>query len=141
MFRKRFLFNIIGYKNNVDKASVEIKNIIFNLTNKPADIIMEDKSTIYYKINKDLYNDKCYINKYYLDYNKNITLHSNKIVDLSRHIRIVSKELVQPWNLYVEEVDSLYVNEFMKTCSQINSVYPLNALNDVKKERIKIYLE
>ena len=51
MFRKRFVFNIVGEKSLVDKASLEIKNYISEITKEPVDIIMENKDTIFHKIN------------------------------------------------------------------------------------------
>lgn len=136
MFKSRFVFNIVGKKNLVDKASIEIKNIISESTKESVDIIMEDKTTIYNRIsgNKNCYINKCYIN------DDNTDTDSNKIVELSRYIRSRSRDTIHPWNLHVEEVDSRYVSDFMKNCSQINSVYPLNASDHDKKANIDIYL-
>jgi hypothetical protein len=135
MFRQRFVFNIIGEKANVDKASVEIKQIISNLTREPVDIIMEDKSSILRKITQPWSINKCY-----LPNGGDTELQSSKLVELSRHIRNSSRDTIHPWNLHVENVESKYVSDFMKTCSQVNCVYPLNALGNEKKGILEMYI-
>lgn len=44
MFRKRFVFTLVGEKDLVDIAATEVKNIITDLTNRPVNIISADKS-------------------------------------------------------------------------------------------------
>jgi len=165
MLRKRFVFNIIGERELVDKASIEIKDIISGLKNEPVDIIMEDKDTIFHKMNTNnkncTYWEACRnyffttprvmrtdlrtsqtrynINKYYIE-NDDINSHSDKIIDLSRYIRSMTRDTIHPWNLHVEYVDSLYVSDFMKKCSQINCVYPLNAVKSDKQKNIELFL-
>jgi uncharacterized protein YbcC (UPF0753/DUF2309 family) len=132
MFRQRFIFNIIGKKDLVDKASLEIKTIINELTNEPVSIIMEKKDRVL-----DKHTTKYVVNKYYLE---NEEKDVNEVVELSRHIRNATRDTVHPWNLHVESVDSLYVSDFMKSCSQINCVYPMNALENIKKDKIQVFL-
>lgn len=142
MFRQRFVFNIVGEKALVDKASVEIKNIISDLTKEPVDIMIEDKSTIFHRISINNKNVKYfYINKCYIDSKNDIAEQAIKITELSRHIRNQSRDTVHPWNLHVENVDSIYVSDFMKNCSQINCVYPLNALDNFKKGKIELFIK
>jgi hypothetical protein len=135
MLRNRFVFNIFGDKANVDKASIDIKNIIHELTKEPVDIIMEGSSTILRKVNTNnmtYFNiNKCYDDRY----------DCHKITELSRHIRSLSHDTIHPWNLHVDAVDTLYVSNFMKSCSQINCVYPLNASYSDKKKAIEVFLD
>ncbi len=143
MFRKRFVFNIVGEKSHVDKASLEIKEYISEITKEPVDIIMENKDTIFHKINVNNKNCKYWnINKCYIDNNKDKQKeYADIITELSRQIRWTSRDFVHPWNLHVEEVDSRYVSDFMNKCSQINCVYPLNATEKDKKDSISVYVK
>ena len=138
MFRQRVVFNIVGKKDLVDKACLEIKNIIHQTKNVDASIMMENKDSIMSKVNTNYKDYNFCINKYYMwvDEPKDIS----NVIDLSRHIRNSSRGTIHPFNLHVDDVDSLYVSDFMKNCSQINCVYPIAASNDVKKKNIEIYL-
>lgn len=130
---KRFMFNVVGEKDMVNSAATEIKDIIFGLTNKKAEIIMEEKETI---MNVFKLDTKYYINKYYFESDGDLNVTADKVVDLSRYIRWKTYDSVHPWNFHVENVDEKYVSTFMRRCSQITCVYPLTATLDDKKNLI-----
>jgi hypothetical protein len=127
MLSKKYVFNIVGKQDNVNKAAIEIKNLLLQLTNEEPTIIMENKDSIIQKINKNNY----YINKYYFESDNNLEKSSENIINLSRHIRNSSRDYIHPWVMHVENENDPPVSEFMKMCNQVNCVYSLNENLDI----------
>lgn len=136
MLAKRFVFNIVGNKTNVNKAAAEIQNVLHSLTNENADIIMENKETILDKIRMD---KKYYINKYYFETDGG-DLHQSaeNINHLSRHIRNSSRGTIHPLVIHID--NDTNVRDFMNICSQVNCVYNLNSSIDEKKDMIDLFI-
>lgn len=143
MLKKNYVFNLVGKKHLVDKSANEIKNIIFNLTNKNAEIIMENKDSIIKKIYKttNKYNTQIYINKYYFENDNNINQSAEKITNLSRHIRNESHDYYHPWVMHIENDNTPPISDFMNICKQVNCVYPLNSSIDDKKNKLSLYID
>ena len=138
MFPKRLVFNLVGKKDLVNKASIEVKDIIFELTKEKPLIIMEKMDTIYNKIN--LNEQKYYINKYYFETDTNLKESAENVVNLCRYIRNKYHDFVHPWCMHVDEIDTTSVSNFMIMCKQVNCVYPLNDNLNSKKQCINKFL-
>lgn len=139
----RKVFNIVGEKNIVDKAALEIKKTIADLFNYDSEIIIANKESINKTMRWNIYETKqtsCYINKVYMnDKEASDISFANDVVELSRHIRNSNRGTVHPHVLHVDDTNNIYVSEFMKKCSQVNCVYPIQATNKVKSDCIGLF--
>ena len=144
MFKPRLVFNLVGERSLVERASLEMKQYLGSIYGIDTDILVADKDTIFDKHNISLSNiykqKQFYINKVYVD-PKNINKDADRVTELSRHIRNSTHSMVHPYNFHVEEAEDKYVSDFMNKCGQINCVYPLLASDKEKKRLLEVFLE